>query len=296
MHWLWYLAFGYLAFCAIGWIAVFKLCPNDESDDRLSRALKAYPIRMRIGLVLAAVIVGLLFPLVMAYGAWVCWSIRRSERREWEKFGRTFRPVEFVAIHPANLPVEPQQHFEQCSSILECLGFVPAVTCQLKPEPKPVLARCLLSQDGETEASVAWFYGSPGLSFNSVLKDGHVLETGCVEVSLPQDEIDEINRSGRFTTQMFEVGEGGNFADQDFLLAAYRSHLERLAELEGRLGCATLRLSADQLPELKRYANAVYGQWRFDQGQVDNRPEPQPFPKGIARQVADPLRAVAVVG
>ena len=213
-------------------------------------------------------------------------AVKRASR-EWEKFGRTFRPVEFEALHQANLPPEAQQHFEQCAPILERLGFVPAVTCRLKPEPRPVLAHCLLSQDGATEASVAWIWGSPGLSFNSVLEDGRVLETACVEESLPQSEIELINASAGYSTQMFAVGEGGIFADEDLLRSAYQSHLQRLAELEQRRGCGTLHLTADQIPDLKRYANAVFGQWQFDHGKVDNRPQPQPCPRGIARRIAD---------
>ena len=285
MHWLWYLALGYLAFCAIGWFVVFRFCrdEDEEADRGWSEMWASNPIKMGIGLLVAVVFIGPLFPFILAHCAWSCWRASR----EWEKFGRTFRPVEFEALHQANLPPEAQQHFEQCAPILERLGFVPAVTCRLKPEPRPVLAHCLLSQDGATEASVAWIWGSPGLSFNSVLEDGRVLETACVEESLPQAEIDLINASAGYSTQMFAVGEGGIFADEDLLRSAYQSHLQRLAELEQRLGCGTLHLTADQIPDLKRYANAVFGQWQFDHGKVDNRPQPQPCPRGIARRIAD---------
>jgi hypothetical protein len=285
VHWSWYLIFGYWAFGATGWIVVIKLFAKDLEDPRFWRVLMADPLCGWIVLVLAAVIVGPLFPLAMAHCAWKCWSASWSERREWEKFRRTFRPTEFEALHPANLPTEAQKHFEQCALIFKELGFVPVVTCRVKPEPRPVLALCLLGQEGAVQAEACWIWGTPGASFISVLEDGHVLDTACVEESLPPDEIDAINRSGCFTTQMFEVGAGGNIADEAFLLAAYRSHLERLAELEERLGCGTLHLSAEQIPDLKRYENAVFGQLKFDRGKFDNRPQPQPCPQGIARRI-----------
>jgi len=187
------------------------------------------------------------------------------------------------------VPTDAQQHFERCSPIFAAIGFVPVVTCRLKPEPRPVLALCLLGLEGAVQAEASWIFGTPGASFVSVLADGHVLETACVEESLPPDEIDAINASSSFTTQMFAVGAGGNFADEGFLLNAYRSHLQRLSELEDRLGCGTLHLSPEQIPALKRYENAVFGQLKFARGKLNNRPQPQPCPQGIARRIINPL-------
>lgn len=281
MQWLLYLAVGYLLFSAIGAFVTFKMCPDPARSAWLAHYLQAYPIRMRLGLVLAVPT----FPVILAHSVWTCWQARR----EWHTFSRTYRPVEFEAIHPANLPCAAQDHFEACTTALERLGFTPAVTCRLKPEPRPVFAQCLLALNGAVQADIAWFYGSPAVCFVSVLEDGHVLETGCVEQSLPPEEIDAINRSGYMSTQMFAAGEGGDFADEDFLLAAYRGHVDRLCELEDRRGCGTLHLSPEQIPDLKRYENAVFGQWQFDQGKVDNRPEPQPCPLARVQPVADSL-------
>ena len=285
MHWFWYLVLGYWVLGAAGSIASFRLYVNDEEDPNFWRAMQADPVYVWIALLFAAVIVGPLFPLILVHCAWKGWRESRSASREWQKFRRTFRPIEFEALHPANLPADVQQHFEKCSPILAGLGFVPVVTCRLKPEPRPLLALLLLGREGAVQAEASWIFGTPAAAFVSVLEDGHVLETACVATSLPQTEIDAINRSGTFSTQMFAAGEGGNIADEAFLAAAYRGHLQLLAELENRLGCGTLHLAADQIPDLKRYENAVFGELKFVRGKVDNRPQPQPCPKGIARRI-----------
>src|SRR5688500_19501570 len=102
MYWLAYLALCYLAFCAIGWGVAFKFCANEADYRFLAPYLEAHPIRMRFVLVLTAVIVGPLFPLFLVHGAWECWR----ESHEWQRFRRTYRPVEFEATHPANVPAE----------------------------------------------------------------------------------------------------------------------------------------------------------------------------------------------
>jgi hypothetical protein len=208
MHWLWYLVGGYLLCCAAGWTAVFWHCPDQAADfnEWFRRALKARPVRALLGSLLAALVMGPLFPLLYAYGAWKCWR----ENREDERFRRTYRPVEFLPLNRADLPEEARDHLDQCTPLIERLGFGSVVTWQLKPPPKPVLARCLLSSDRATVADIAWIFGSPALSFLSVLDGGHVLDTACMEC-LPPDDIAQINDSGRFTVQWHELGQGWSF-------------------------------------------------------------------------------------
>src|SRR6185295_38413 len=123
-----------------------------EEDSRFGRAMNVDPFRAWMALLLAAVIVAPAFPLVLAHCAWQCWISGRREDREWQKFRRTFRPTEFEALHPANLPTDAHKHFEKCSPIFQQIGFVPIVTCRLKPEPRPVLALCLLGLEGAVQA------------------------------------------------------------------------------------------------------------------------------------------------
>ena len=82
MHWSWYLVLGYWALGAIGWMMVFKWYAKDV-DPRFWRMLNAAPYRVWMALLLAAVVAGPLFPLVLVHCAWQGWSAGRRERREW---------------------------------------------------------------------------------------------------------------------------------------------------------------------------------------------------------------------
>jgi hypothetical protein len=161
------------------------------------------------------------------------------------------------------------------------MGFVSARAACLKPEPEPVFVQSLLSPEGETEASIAWLSGTPAVTFNSVLASGHAVETSCCDCSLPPDEIEALNRSGSYRAQMLEPAE-----DDETLAAAYLLHLEWLADLQEQFGCGTLHLDASEIPALKRYANAAFGEAAFELGWFDNRPLHEPLPQGEARQIA----------
>jgi len=161
------------------------------------------------------------------------------------------------------------------------LKFILAGTYLYKPEPLATYIQCLLSAAGETVADIALIDDACSVSFVSVLANGHVLETSCSADPLPDEVIAEINESGRFTTQMLT----GEF-NTDELARTYRRHLELLAQLEQRFDCGTLHLPLDQVPALKRYENAVFGEVLFSQGKVDNQPPPPQPPIGITRRIS----------
>src|SRR4030095_7647253 len=189
-----------------------------------------------------------------------------KERRAWQKFKRTHREMLLEPMHPANFPDAAQEHIERCSPVLMRLGFAPAGTYLLKPDPFPIYSQCLLSREGETAADVTLINEMPSVSFVSVLENGHVLETTRCTATLPAKHLAAIDRSGRFTVQMFQPQE-----DDEHLVQVYHRHLTILAELERRFGCGTLHLPLDQVPAIKRYENGVYGEVLFALGKKDNR-------------------------
>jgi hypothetical protein len=280
MSWWLAIALVYLALCWVGWIVSFRLtwAEEENSDDRFIGFLfRQRPEIYWLSLSLLLVVIGPFFPLAMAYGLWMGWK----ERRAWRKFKRTHRKMLLEPMHPANFPRAAQEHIEWCSPVLLRLGFAPAGTYLLKPEPFPIYSQCLLSRAGETSGDVSLIDEMPSVSFVSVLENGHVLETGCCTATLPAKHLAAIERSGRFTVQMFQPQE-----DEEFLAEVYHRHRALLAELEQRLGCGTLHLPLDQVPGIKHYENGVYGEVLFALGKKDNRPQPPQCPTGPAKRIS----------
>jgi hypothetical protein len=279
MSWWLILLLGYLAVCWTTWIVIAWIGRNQTESDHRGGASSygQFPVRYWISIALTALFLSPLLPLYAAHCLWA--AVRESS--EWRKFGRTFRETTPEPVHPANVPAAAQEHIERCSPVLVLLGFVPAGTYRLKPEPLQIYAQCLLSRTGETVADISLIGDSTSVSFVSVLENGHVLETSCSGEPLSDEELRPINESGRYTSQMFPGGSGSG--ELEF---TYRSHLETLARLENHFGCGTLHLASDQVPVLKRYENSVFGEVLFDQGKVDNRPQPPQIPLGVAKRIS----------
>lgn len=283
MSWWLAILLGYLV---VGWsLTLVILWWNlvDEQADCGSWTLlrRQAPTRFWIGVGVMTLLVGPLSPLLLLH---CLWAVVRSSLA-WRKLARTHREAIMEPIHPANVPQAGQKHFERCTPHLQSLGFVAAGTYLFKPQPLPVYIDCLLSTAGETVADLALIGDDVSVSFVSVLEEGHVLETTCSADPLPEEEIEAINRSGRFTAQMLK----GDL-NAEALARTYRQHLERLIELERRLNCGTLHLALDQVPALKRYENARFGEVLFARGKLDNQPQPQPPPAGAAKRISSAAR------
>jgi len=284
MSWWLAIALGYLIACYIGWIVAFRAGYMDGGRTRMLAAMRGQrPGIYWFGMAVAMVVTGPLFPIAVAHDVWIYWRQRRASQKFWRKLRRTHREVLLEPMHPANFPDAAQTHIERCSPVLLRLGFVPAGTYLLKPEPFPIYSQCLLSREGETSADVSLIGELPTVSFVSILKNGHVLETGCCTATLPAKHLTAINRSGRFTVQMLTPQD-----DEDHLVQAYHRHLALLAELEQRFAFGTLHLTLDQVPAIKRYENAVYGEVLFALGKKDNRPQPSQCPAGTAKRISLP--------
>lgn len=279
MSWWLIILLGYLIVCWITWFVVVRAGRDqaESTDDGVESFYRQRPALYWLSTALTALVVGPFLPLFMAR---CLWSVGR-EYLFWRKFGRTYRETTPEPIHPANVPTPGQEHFERCTPVLLRMGFAAAGTYLLKPEPMSIHAQCLLSQAGETVVDIALIGDSTSVSFVSVLENGNVLETTCSAEPMSDEDLAEINQSGRFTAQMLKGS-----SETDELAHTYRSHLELLAGLEQRFDCGTLHLALDQVPAVKRYENAVFGEVLFAQGKVDNQPEPPQCPIGIAKRLS----------
>lgn len=270
----------YLVVCWTAWFFILRnslaSAASEPDGESCGSALVQNSSVYWLTLIFSTLVVGPFLPLLAAHCTWV--AIR--EWRAWSKFARTHREALMEPLHPANVPHAGQVHFEACAPPLVALGFQQAGTFLYKPEPFAMYLQCWLSSAGETVADVALIDDALSVSFVSVLDDGHVLETSCSADPLPPEEIEAINESGRFTTQMFPAGFGA-----DDLARTYRRHLDLLGALEQRLGRGTLHVPLDQVPALKRHENAVFGHVLFSQGKVDNQPSSPPVPVGDARRI-----------
>lgn len=291
MSWWWAIALGYLVVSWIGCPIFMKVCGSADRKfwAELSAVCRNNWFRQSLVLTVFVIVFGPLYPFILAHCFWTCWMEERASRKFWRKFRRTHRLVEFERLHPANLPRAAQEHIERHSPVLQGQGFIPAGVCRLKPDPVAIYAQCLLSREGETVADIALIDDNPTVSFVSILENGHVLETGCSPAVLSDDDLEQINRSGRFTAQMLQWG-----SDETILAGAYQRHLELLAELEHRYECGTLHVAADQIPDVKRYENVVFGNVGFELGKFDNRLEMLPCPIAPVRRISSEEGSVAV--
>jgi len=284
MSWWMIILLGYLVICWTAWIVIVRAAWSREAeseDDGRALFYRQRPDLYWIAVTLTALVLGPLLPLFLAH---CLWAVLREDRA-CRKFARTYRETTPEPLHPANVPMAGQEHIDRCSPDLIRLGFVPAGTYRLKPEPLPIYAQCLISRAGETVADIALIGDATSVSFVSVLANGHVLETSRCEHPIADDEIDAINRAGRFTAHMIKAA-----SKEEGLEQTYCRHLALLVELELQFGCGTLHLPLSEVLQLKRYENAVFGQVLFGLGKVDNRPQPPQCPIGAAKRVSSVAR------
>jgi hypothetical protein len=287
MSWWLTILLVYLVICWTAWLVVLRIgiADKDGCGEHCAALRHERPVLYWLNVVITTLFMGPLLPLLASRCLWSA----VSEARAWKKFARIYREAIVEPIHPANVPQAGQEHFDRCAPHLLRLGFVPAGTYLSKPEPMAIYLQCLLSRAGEAVADIALVGDGLSVSFVSVLENGHVLETTCSAEPMAEEDLKPINDSGHFTANML----AGHFSE-DGLEGTYRKHRELLAGLERRLDCGTLHLSLEQVPALKRYENAVFGEVLFSLGKVDNRPETPRRPAGTAKRISVPASGVVL--
>jgi len=275
MSWWQILAFGYLASCWVASIVVLNFnCDAEDSelDADSARAAQKSPLAMRIGEGLAVFLIGPFLPLVAIYCLVAAWR----ERRAWRAFSRVHREVVCEPMHLVNMPAAAAEHIEWHETLLAELGFDPVGSFLLKPEPLPIYSKCFISADGETVADVSLIGNQAAHSFSSILENGHVLETACLDSA---SDTERINESGLFTANMVQRD-----SLTDGTRELYRRHRETLGELEQQFDCRTLHFDCGQVTSVMGYANEVFGEVKFTLGELDAPPLPAVCPTGVARR------------
>jgi hypothetical protein len=283
---------SYLVVCWTVWFFLARAslrAVNKDADEPRRKAARRqllvysvdlagnYPFLDGVSLLITTFICG---PFMPYFVLRELWSTIRA-RRAWRKLQRTFREALVVPISSGHVPQAGQDYFDRRSPELASLGFQPTGTYLYKPKPLASYLRCFLSQAGETVADLALIGDNLAFSFTSILENGQVLETSCSNGTLDADLAAAINRSGRYTVQDSDA----QFETAD-IATVFRKHLEKLCALEKAFACGTLHVSAEEVPVVKRYENAAFGEILYALKKFDNQPRTPDRPIGICKWVS----------
>jgi hypothetical protein len=259
-----------VTYCIISWI-VAGIILKKATDWCVDRPDTLRKLRMwgmlqgsdRIDMILGFLFTAPAIPLILIK----CYFQVRLQRKAWKKFRRTHRRMLFEPVLDHDLPDAARRHFELYHPLFVSMNFQCAGTYLLKPEPFTIYATVLLGQSGETIAQIEYLDGELAYSFTSVLADGQVLETACAESVVPMDHI---NASQQYFAVMTERG-----GQHDKPGALLQLHNNKLIELEDTCGSSRRAFTLDQVRDVIRYANDLFGCVKYELGELDG---PRPIP------------------
>ncbi len=259
MMWLWYALGAYLIICWIitAWIVVFGKFECEDENGKFE-VVKQAPLSLKAILALVCIVLAPFLPLFFIH----CFLKCRKEIRQWKQFLRVHRPHLFEPKHSANMPLELQEFIELQAPEMEKLGMVNLGDFLLKPEPLVLQGRCFMTTHGESFGTILLIDDQLAISITSILENGRFIETCSTEFS--EELTERFNSTDRFAAKSVPNGT---------LSEIYKRHRQIVAEYERNDDCGTLVFGHDQIQQVMHYENTVFGEVKFEWGELDAPPE-----------------------
>ncbi len=219
-------------------------------------------------------VIGLLlvFPITFPYLVYhyaIIWNGCATEIRELNKIQRSHREHVFRTIHPANLPKEVEDHFDEQTPAFMQLGFHLLGNFQLKEDPLGMRGRCFRGLEGVVFGTIVEMDSRFSLSFESIFQDGFTIETATEDDS----SLHDLDGSGAYLVVL--TGRESTVSQ------TLDAHLDAINHRMCNSGKPLLRFEDEQLCEVYQYEGRLYSQLLFERGKKDAAPPTPEIPPGI---------------